>query len=255
MAGPSAGAEPEEMQALSIELRKLEVERQRLEFERARALDSTERRHRRQEVRALTLDNDSKERDGKFWRSGLFWTRAGLLVGWIAILVPVTISVREYWDQREKAESEAHLAAEARRKATIQETIARFTAGSSTAALELAIYPEGLSFLVGEFRGVLTGADAEGEIEKARATLTALRSSSIALNDGQRELLRAERDLGVEHLTEVAQRIASGNTADRDSFLSHCEINRGLRSLLGEDGELWKAHGPEIERVQRNLQR
>lgn len=255
MAEPSAVAEPQEIQALSIELRKLEVERQRLELERARALDEVERDNRRAQVHATELDNRVKERELARTSSGVRWERVGLLVAWLATLVPVTISVYEYWDQREEAATEARLAAQARRKAAIQETIARFTAKSSTAALELAIYPEGVSLLVGELRGVMTGPGAEGEIEKARATLTALRSSSIELTDGQRDLLRVERDRGVDHLAEVAPRIASGGPADRESFLSHCEINRRLRSLLGEDGDLWKAWGSEIERVWKNLER
>jgi hypothetical protein len=249
----SGEPEPRELQELSVELRKLEVEQRRLELERVRALDSAERQHRRQEVRALRLANDAKEREGKFWRSGVFWTRAGLFVGWIAVLVPVTISLFQYWDQQAAALEEERRAAEALRKAALQETIARFIDGSSTAALELAIDPAGVSFLVGEFRGVVSEPEALQEIDNARASLLALRSSSIELTDGQRDLLRIQRDRGIDHLSEVAAKIADGQPADRDSFLSHCEINRQLRALLGEDGDRWNEHGAEIERVYRNL--
>ncbi len=225
------------MRELALELRRLEVEEKRLELERARDLDPDERKHRREEIWSLKLDNAAKKRDGKWWRSGVLWVRAGLLVGWIAALVPVSIAVSQHFQELSEAREERLMAA-------IQETQDRVDQGSPMAALELLQYPKGPAYLVTAVQGVMSGAD---EVARTRAALTALRNGSVELTEGHRAHLRRQRDLGIEHLADVAADLDAGLQVERSSFLEHCEVNSEIRQLLGEDGELWEETRQTIE--------
>lgn len=236
---------PLEQQKLMAELRRMEVdlEHRKLELSRAQSLDEVEKRYRRQEVRALRLDNDAKKRehDSKWYKQGAFWTRAGLLVAWIAALVPVWISVNQYWDGLAKAAVEERRVAAAERKTAIQDTARRFSEGATPAAFELSLYPEGVSILVGQLQWGSEGPITEEEIEKARAALIALQSASTELTDDQRELLRQEREQLLVRLEELARRWEGGQdrVGEQEAFLAQYEVHRRLRRLLGDEGDGW----------------
>ena len=260
--------ESPELQKLSADLRRMEVERMDLELNRARALDEVERDYRKEQVEALKLENRAKSRDLDWKRSGVFWTRVGLLVVWLATLVPVSISVNEYWDERKEAADEERRAAAAEHQAAIQDAIRRYTDGATTAAFELSLYPEGVGFLVSQLRWDAAGPDTEDEIEKARASLIALESTSAKLTKDQEELLRPEREQLLERLEALARRWEEGDDekGEQESFLAQYEVYRRLRELLddekdgwtevveSEDPESFTTRGEKIEQTYQHIQ-
>jgi hypothetical protein len=239
--GSPAETESPELQKLTAELRRMDVELQRMELARARALDEVEREFREEQVEALKLENRAKSRDLDWKRSGVFWTRVGLLVAWIATLVPVWISVNRYWDEREEAAREQRRAAAAERQEAIRDAMRRYTDGTTTAAFELPLYPEGVSFLVSQLQWDAEGPDTEEEIEKAQAALIALESAAAELTENQQELLRHERKQLLERLEALARRWETGQdeVGEQEEFLAQYEIHRRLRRLLGDEDDGW----------------
>lgn len=250
-----AGAESPELQKLAVDLRALEVEKRRLEIKQARRLIPVELSVKSEQARTQKLENDERDHTARHRTSKRRWDRTSLVVAWVATLLPIYYSACQLWSQREETLHQRSVATvEARRKA-VQAAARRFGQGPSAAAMELVLFEEGMPVLVGGVHGVVTGPDAEAQVDHTLAALVALKSSPYRFTPEQRGHLELERDHGVDHLDRLAARASEGKKIDRESFLAHYEINERLRSLLGENGERWQAAGQKIELVQQNLQK